>query len=157
MAKLNGRPTIYTEELADRICDLVATSTLCLDEISDLYPEIPSHDTIYKWRHRHKSFSEKYLQAMHSRGNLYAEETVKIARQKLTYTDGEGNERVDAGDVAWRKMNVNLRIWHASKLAPKTYGDKTVVETVSNSENDILKAEIAALRAQLNEKNRKEY
>lgn len=151
-----ARPTIYTPELADRICDLLATDTACLDEICEKYPEIPSHDTIYKWRHRYMSFSEKYLQAMHSRGNLYAEETLKIAREKSTFIDSEGNEKIDPGYVAWQKMNVNLRQWHASKLAPKTYGDKQIIENVT-SENDALKSELAELRAKLAEKSKAEY
>lgn len=134
---MTGRPTLYTEELADRICDLVATDTSCLDEICEKYPELPSHDSIYRWRHRHKSFAEKYLQAMYSRGNLYAEETLKIARERPTYFDSEGNERVDAGAVAWLKMNVGLRQWHASKLAPKTYGDKQQIETTVKHEDKI--------------------
>jgi len=132
-----GRPTIYTPELGDKICDLLASDTACLDEICDRYPELPCQGTIYAWRHRHIDFSKKYLQAMHSRGNLYAEETLKIARERPTYFDQNGNERVDAGAVAWLKMNVSLRQWHASKLAPKTYGDKSTVETTIKHEENI--------------------
>lgn len=135
-----GRPTIYTSELADRICDLLATDTACLDEICAKNPDLPGHDSIYKWRHRHPEFAEKYLHAMHSRSHLYAEETLKIAREKSTYLDAEGNNKIDPGYVAWQKMNVNLRQWHASKLAPKVYGDKTQVEnTVTVKHEDTLK------------------
>lgn len=156
MAKPNGRPSLYTEELADRICDLLATDTACLDEICDKHADLPCSDTIYTWRHKHKSFSEKYLQAMHSRGNLYAEETLKIAREKKTFFDSEGNEKIDPGYVAWQKMNVGLRQWHASKLAPKTYGDKQVIEQTT-TENEQLKAELAELRARLAESSKAEY
>lgn len=151
-----GRPTTYTPELADRICDLLASDTACLDEILDKYPDLPCQDTVYRWRHRHKEFSEKYLQAMHSRGNLYAEETLKIAREKSTFVDSEGNVKIDPGYVAWQKMNVGLRQWHASKLAPKIYGDKQVIENVT-TENDALKVELAELRAKLAEKSKSEY
>lgn len=151
-----GRHSEYTPEMGDRICELVATDTSCLDEILEKNQDLPCSATIYKWRLNHFDFAEKYLQAMHCRGNLYAEETIKIARERVTYIDGEGNTRIDAGDVAWRKMNVNLRQWHASKLAPKTYGDKQVVETVT-SENEELKSELVALRAKLAEQSKSEY
>jgi hypothetical protein len=151
-----GRHSEYTPEIGDRICDLVSTDTSCLDEICAKYPDLPCADTVYTWRHRHSDFAEKYLRAMHSRGNLYAEETIKIAREKPTYFDAEGNERVDAGGVAWLKLNVNLRQWHASKLAPKTFGDKQQVEQVT-TENEQLKAELAELRAKLAEKAKSEY
>jgi hypothetical protein len=118
-----GRPTLYNEELANKICEAVATDTDCLDDICAKHDDFPNPQTIYAWRLKYENFSKKYIQSMHSRGNLYAEETIKIAKQRPTYIDSEGNERVDTGAVAWQKMNVNLRQWHASKLAPKTYGD----------------------------------
>jgi len=151
-----GRPTIYTPELGDKICDLLASDTACLDEICDRYPELPCQGTIYAWRHRHIDFSKKYLQAMHSRGNLYAEETLKIAREKSTFIDAEGNQKIDPGYVAWQKMNVNLRQWHASKLAPKTYGDKQVIEQVT-TENDALKSELAELRLKLDAEAKRDH
>lgn len=151
-----GRPTTYTPELGDRIATLVSTHTNCLDELVELYPDLPCPASIYLWRHKHPEFSEKYLQAMQNRGNLYAEETIKIASQKPTYFDSDGNERVDAGAVAWLKMNVNLRLWHASKLAPKIYGDRKEIDKIQDDHRDI-KAELQALRAQLAEQNKREY
>lgn len=156
MAGPGGRPTTYTIELGDRICDLVSTDTACLDEICEKHADLPHPDSIYTWRHRHPAFSVKYLQAMHSRSHLYAEETLKIAREKSTYIDAEGNSKIDPGYVAWQKMNVNLRQWHASKLAPKVYGDKQIIEQTT-SENEQLKEELRVLRAELGEKSKAEY
>lgn len=151
-----GRPSLYNEELATRICELVATHTDCLDVLIDSNEWMPCSNVIYLWRHRHPFFSQKYLQAMHSRACLYEEETFKIASEKHTYEDEKGNKRFDAGAVAWQKMNVNLRQWHASKLAPKIYGDKQVIEQTT-SENDSLKSDLTLLRSQLDEKNTKDY
>lgn len=151
-----GRPTTYTEELGDYISTIVSTHTNCLDELIQMYPEMPCSSNIYLWRHKHKSFSEKYLQAMQNRGNLYAEETIKIASERPTYIDAEGNERVDTGAVAWLKMNVNLRLWHASKLAPKVYGDRKELDKIQEDHHGI-KAELHELRAQLAEKSKREY
>lgn len=151
-----GRHSEYTSEIGNRICDLVATDTACLDEICAKYPDLPCSDTVYTWRHRHPDFAEKYLQAMQSRSHLYAEETLKIAREKSTFVDAEGNHKIDPGYVAWQKMNVNLRQWHASKLAPKTYGDKQIIEQTT-TENEQLKSELAELRAKLAEKAKSEY
>lgn len=124
-----GRPTIYTPELADEICDALASNTLGLNALCDKYPHFPCADTVRCWRHRYKDFSAKYLQAMQSRAMLYEEETFEIASQKITYFDDKGIEKFDAGAVAWQKMNVNLRQWHASKLAPKVFGDKQQTES----------------------------
>jgi len=151
-----GRPTTYTPELAQRVCDLVASTDEGLDHICASADDLPHPSTVYLWRITHAEFSEKYLQAKQLQGEMFAEGTLRIAREKPVYFDSEGNERVDAGHVAWQKLNVNTRQWHASKLAPKIYGDQKQIDELKNknAEHD---AEIKKLRAELDAKNKKEY
>jgi len=151
-----GRPTIYNEALADKICELVACTDEGLDHICAQHDDLPDASTVYQWRFKYPSFSQKYLQAKQLQGEMFAEGTIKIAKQKATYFDSEGNERVDAGHVAWQKLNVNTRQWHASKLAPKIYGDQKQIEELKNknAEHD---AEIKKLRTELDAQNKKEY
>ena len=82
-----GRPTKYTPEVAEEICDALGTHTLGLNALCDKYPHFPCPDTVRSWRHRHEDFSVKYLQAMQSRAMLYEEETFEIAAEKITYCD----------------------------------------------------------------------
>ena len=151
-----GRPSIYTPELADKICELVATSEHGLDIICDQNPELPNESTIRAWRFTKPDFSTKYTQAKQQQAELYAESTLKIAIEKATYRDAEGNDRVDVGHVAWQKLNINTRQWHASKLAPKIYGDQKRVEELEN-ENARYKEEIAAIRDKLDKTNVSDY
>ena len=150
MAHPGGRPTKYTPELADRICEAVATSDQGLDHVCEQNPEFPVESVIRLWRFKHPEFSTKYLQAKQFQAELYAESTLKIADVKSTFIDGDGNKRIDPGYVAWQKMNVNLRQWHASKLAPKVYGDKKTEE--NNNPLETL-TKIHALVADLNKTN----
>jgi len=151
-----GRPTAYTPELAERICDLVASTDEGLDHICAQQDGLPEPTTIYQWRRKYPDFSQKYLQAKQLQGEMFAEGTIRIAKQKATYFDGEGNERVDPGHVAWQKLNVNTRQWHASKLAPKIYGDQRQIDELK-SQNEQRDAEIRALRVELDAKNKKDY
>jgi deferrochelatase/peroxidase EfeB len=152
----NGRPSIYTPELADRICELISINNCGLDKICDDNPELPNQSTIRAWRFTHQDFSAKYLQAKKNQAELYAEETFQIAAEKPYYTVDKGNTKIDAGYVAWQKLNVNLRQWHASKLAPKIYGDQKQVEDLLEDKNR-LKQELADLKAELDAKNKKDY
>jgi predicted RNase H-like nuclease (RuvC/YqgF family) len=152
----SGRPTTYTDELADKVCDAVASTDEGLDHICAAHDWMPDQSTVYLWRTKHPIFSEKYLKAKALQGEIFAEGTLRIAKQKATYFDGEGNERVDPGHVAWQKLNVNTRQWHASKLAPKIYGDQKQIEELK-SKNESMDSEIRALRAELDAKNRKDY
>ncbi len=148
-----GRPTDYTPELANEICDALASHTLGLNALCDKFPHFPCPDTIRCWRHRHQEFSAKYLQAMQSRAMLYEEETFDIAAEKITYCDDRGIKKFDAGAVAWQKMNVNLRQWHASKMLPKIFGAHKQIEEQSPADTF---NKIQAMVAGLNKTNTSE-
>ena len=151
-----GRPSLYTEELADRICAIVAISDIGTERIIEQNDWMPDETTIRAWRFKYSDFSRKYLQAKQLQAELYAESTIQIAAEKSTYIDSEGNKRIDVGHVAWQKLNVNTRQWHASKLAPKIYGDQKRVEELEG-ENERVKAELRALRDKLDKANIAEY
>ncbi len=131
-----GRPSDFSPELAKKICDTIASSDCGIKKICDAHDWMPSMETVFRWRYENKQFYEQYLQAKQFQAEVYAESTIDIAAEKPTYLDERGNERVDSGHVAWQKLNINTRQWHASKLAPKIYGDKSAAEVVNNTLED---------------------
>ena len=52
-----GRPTLYTEELASRICDLVAERVPVVEICA--MDDMPSKDTLYRWKRQNKEFSDQ--------------------------------------------------------------------------------------------------
>lgn len=151
-----GQPTLYNDKLADLICKAISTSDKGLDHLYKEIPDFPHPSTVYLWVATHPKFSEKYFAARRAQAQVYAESTIDIAQQKATYIDEKGNERVDAGHVSWQKLNVSVRQWHASKLAPKIYGDQKQIEEL-RGENDRVKAELADLRSKLDKVNVSDY
>jgi len=117
--------TDYTDELADRICEAIATSTLGTNKLCKMHDWMPVQDTIYKWRYKHPRFAEKYALAKAKQAELIAEEIVDIADDGIndTYIDAEGNVKVDTDVIARSRLRVDTRKWYASKLAPKIYGE----------------------------------
>lgn len=135
-----GRPSIYTEELADRICELVATSTDGLPKLCAAHDWMPHEDTIKVWRFRNSNFSAKYAEAKRFQAELMAEQVKDIAAEKAYYIDAEGNQRVDSGFIASQRLQADTVKWLASKLAPKIYGDRqTIEQTVTVKHEDALK------------------
>lgn len=120
-----GRPTLYTPELAQRVCDLVATHTIGLSHICKKYPELPCRDTIYEWRWKHKDFSDKYADAKRQQAELMAEEIADIADDGTSdyYEDKDGNLKLDSEHVQRSRLRVDTRKWIACKLLPKVYGE----------------------------------
>ena len=135
-----GRPSIYTDELADLICSRVATHPIGLPKLCAMFDDMPDQETINRWRYERKEFSNKYAQSKVFQAELMAEELIELASSKAYYHDAQGNERVDSGHVASQALLVNTIKWHASKLAPKIYGDKQQTEsTVTVKHEDDLK------------------
>jgi hypothetical protein len=109
-----GRPTVYTPELGDAICALLAEgetlNAICKRD------EIPvSESTVRGWAlNAEHPFSANYARAREVGYHKLADETLDIADAQET----------DPGQVARDRLRVDTRKWLLSKALPKIYGDK---------------------------------
>ena len=129
-----GRPTDYTPELADLICELVASTTCGLQKLCNGHAALPDKVTINRWRHRFPEFRTQYAQAKCEQADLLAEECLDIADDdsgdiKLS---PDGFELCNTEFIARARLRVDTRKWLASKLLPKQYGQKTEEEKPEN-------------------------
>jgi len=135
-----GRQSMYTDELAQAICDKIAVCTDSLKDILASNPEWPCSETIYTWIYKNKQFSEMYARAKRAQAQRMVEELDQIANDKLYYEDDKGNKRVDSGYSQSQRLIADTRKWIACKLIPKVYGDKQQIEqTVTVKHEDALK------------------
>ena len=153
---VDGRPSIYTDELATYICNKVSIDFRGLDVICKEDPIMPDSVTIYAWRRDRDVFSRMYTKAKQFQAEIMIESLRERAAERSYYVDGDGNERVDSGSVASMRLQVDTDKWLAAKLAPRIYGDKQQIETLT-TDNETLKKEIADIRAELDAKNKKDY
>jgi hypothetical protein len=123
-----GRPTKYTQELADSICELTATSSRSLDSICK---EVKiGVRTVLDWLcdDDKKDFAQKYARSKEEQADFLANEILEIAddgRNDLM-TIGFGDKAYEAENkevVNRSKLRVEARKWLAGKLRPKKYGD----------------------------------
>lgn len=122
-----GRPSEYTEEIADRICSAIADG-LNLNRIAS-QDGFPSRECIYKWLRTHKSFSDNYARARESRADSRADRIDEIT------------ERVLSGDLDPHSARVAIDAikWQAGKENPKRYGDRIEQQvTVTTTIEDVL-------------------
>jgi len=107
---VNGRPTIYTKELATDICKRIADGEslkkICSDKV------MPSRSIIHLWLldENKTEFLDNYKTAVNVRTDAMFDELEEIA-------DNEG-------DVQRDRLRVDTRKWYLSKVMPKKYGDK---------------------------------
>jgi hypothetical protein len=126
-----GRPSLYSEALADEICGLIATSTRGLDSIAK---EVGiSADSIYSWMRTQLGFVDKYARARKDQTQLLADQIVELADkdricEKITIKADGSREVVILDQVERTKLQIDSRKWLLSKLDPKKYGERVVNE-----------------------------
>jgi hypothetical protein len=116
--KTTGRPTNYTKEKAQAICEMIENG-MTLVAICQL-PDMPDISTVYDWQDAHPDFAESYARARQ--------------RQADTFAAMVMTEAFNSHDAQIGRLRIDALKWTASKLAPKKYGDKIEVE--SNSQQN---------------------
>jgi terminase small subunit-like protein len=125
-----GRPTKYTKELADEICEAIATSELGLFHLVEKNPHWPQRANIFLWVRRHPYFRDQYYKAKEDQSEVCVEYMQEIVNEPHKRIDREtGDIKID---VPMLKLKLDNMRWHASKLKPKKYGDAKDNETFDN-------------------------
>jgi hypothetical protein len=123
-----GRPTDYTQELADIICEKLAMGkslrTALLEE------NMPGMATVFRWLRENTEFREQYARAKEEGADAMADEILDIADdgsndwETRTNKRGEEYEVVNKEVVMRSRLRIDTRRWLMSKMKPKKYGEK---------------------------------
>lgn len=151
--KAVGRPSSFTQETADVICERIANGeslrSICDDE------GMPSKSTVCKWLNQEPDFSDQYRRAREAQADALFDDILTIA------DDGRNDwmEKVNADgeNIGWQvngeamrrsQLRIDARKWMAGKLKPKKYGEKLDLN-VSGSLETVSEEQIDARIAQL--------
>jgi hypothetical protein len=104
-----GRPTIFSQETADKVCDGLASGLSLRAVCSD--DGMPNEATVRLWSRTNPEFNTQYIRARDEQAQVHAESIVEIS---------------DDLDIPpeHKRLMIDARKWTASKLLPKKYGDK---------------------------------
>ena len=115
-----GRPTDYTKDMADKICEKIANGrslrSICAED------GMPPMKTIYRWLEANEEFRHQYARARDKQADYFAEEIIEIA----------DSAEAESAAVSKAKLQIDARKWAASKTAPKKYGDKQEIDVKSS-------------------------
>ena len=123
-----GRPTDYTEALAEEICLRLAEGeslvSICREE------GMPRRATVFRWLQKYEAFRNQYACAKELMVESFAEEIIAIADDSSqdTITLPNGSQRPNREWIACAKLRVNMRQWLMAKLMPKKYGEPAAEE-----------------------------
>ena len=153
-----GRPSKYSQKVADAICQRLATGetlrSICRD------PAVPQAPTVRNWAMEDRDgFFAQYAQARVLGLDAMADELFDIAddgQNDWMERHGEGNEGyvLNGENVSRSRLRVDTRKWYLSKLAPKRYGEKlevtekTELQDASDEElHEAIRKRIASMKA----------
>lgn len=124
---MTGRPSLFTQELADRICGELGSGrsmrSVCREDWA------PDMSTVFKWLRENEPFSKQYARAKEEAADALADEILDIADDGTNDWVKRETKRgtyIALNDEAVQrsKLRVDARKWIAAKLKPKKYGDK---------------------------------
>jgi hypothetical protein len=124
-----GRPSDYSQETVDRICERIADGeslrSICVDE------DMPDKATVFRWLAAHDSFRDQYSRARETQAETIFDEMLDIADDgsndwmERKNSDGENIGWQENGEAIRRsQLRIAARQWMLGKMAPKKYGDK---------------------------------
>ncbi|MGH8503512.1 MAG: hypothetical protein ACREVE_13770 [Gammaproteobacteria bacterium] len=109
-----GRPSKFTQALADEICNRLIDGE-SLRAICKL-KGMPGMSTVMEWCEKHDDFRSRYARAREAQAEVMDDEIMKIGLSTTTKNAAANRVKFEA-----------LR-WRAAKLAPKKYGDSTTLK-----------------------------
>ncbi len=121
-----GRPSLYTEALAAKICARLAEGetlrSICRDEA------MPDKATVLRWLadEAKADFRDQYAHARDMQADALFDEALEIADDASGdwTVDKDGKKVLDHEHIQRSRFRVDTRKWAAGKMAPKRYGDK---------------------------------
>lgn len=131
-----GRPSSFTQETADAICERLANgeslNAICKDE------GLPAESTVRAWAVDDiEGFAAKYARAREIGYERLADEILHIADTpqigSKTVSKASGLEITEGDMIEHRRLQVDARKWMLAKMLPKKYGDK--IETTLQGPN----------------------
>lgn len=106
-----GRPSDYTEELANEFCRRVAGGRSILSVCADA--DMPSDTTIYRWRQEKPEFRDKVAHARDERLEAYGDRMLALGARVIEEADLDPqrvNAAVNAIDKAARLQSPKQRV-----------------------------------------------
>ena len=147
----SGRPSSFTKETGDLICEYVSSHPYGLQKICAMYDEMPAYDTINKWRRMHPEFGEKYMEARVHQAHLRFDYTIDLLENLPTFTDRDGIERIDGGFMARTRTQVGQINYMNARLVPHLYAEQKPQEDNLSASDTLNK--VKQLVADLNKVN----
>jgi hypothetical protein len=128
--KPRGRPSKYSDGLAEEICGLLAEGQSLVEICRSA--AMPARSMVYRWLAANEGFRDRYARAREAQADRFADEILEIADDaRNDWVERQQGEEtikvVDHEHIQRSRLRVDARKWLMAKLAPKKYGDSVAL------------------------------
>lgn len=124
--KPHGRPSLYSEKIANEICERLShgepLAHICCDS------HMPKVRTVSGWKESHPTFLADFARARDEGFDAIAAECLEIAntqvKGEIRKNTPKGIEVTTEDMLGHRKLQIETRLKLLAKWDPKRYGDK---------------------------------
>jgi|JI10StandDraft_1071094.scaffolds.fasta_scaffold06963_10 hypothetical protein len=120
-----GRPSIFTQEIADAVCARLASGEslrrICLDA------DMPDRTTIWDWRAKFPEFANQYAYSRKAQAEVYFDEVIDISDETVG----------DPSEVQSAKLRADSRKWVLARMDRNLYGEKASLDLGSQPGNPL--------------------
>jgi hypothetical protein len=116
-----GRPSSYTDEIAEDICDGLREGLSLVDVCAD--DKMPDRRTVYRWMDENEAFATRIARAREGQAEYMDHLVLQTARNCTP--ESAPADRVKIAAFQWR----------AAKLKPKAFGDRVTQHVVGKDDD----------------------
>ncbi|MEN2787565.1 hypothetical protein ACFOKI_02905 [Sphingomonas qilianensis] len=144
--------------ICDRLIDGLSLREICRGD------DVPSKKTVCQWLADDETFRLRYAVAREMQADALVDEILEISDDgtndwtQRRGKDGEDVTALDAEHVQRSRLRVDSRKWIAARLAPKKYGDASLLKLgdpdgrkLEGMDNTQMAAWLASLAASINQ------
>jgi len=119
--KILGRPTTYSQDIAVKICRLLAEGN-SLRSICEENDDLPEARTVHYWLvdPSKETFFQQYKRAREIQAEMMYDALIEESEEDVIV----GDDKSDGARVQAQKLKVTTKMWVLSKMLPKKFGDK---------------------------------
>ena len=105
---MQGRPSLYTNEIADEICERIANGETLKQICED--SKYPDRSTIFRWLEKSEYFQDVYARARKHQIQSYVDDIIYTAQN----VDASSHESISA-----TRLQIDTKKWFVTKLVPR--------------------------------------
>ncbi len=134
-----GRPTLYTDDLADMMCQIIRTHHESDEDLCNLYDFFPPYRTFCTWKDTYPHFQQAYKRAKDLQLEVCLDNLQKeLDNESKDFTEFNNRLYANNGRSNRLRCKVGHLQWRAAVVNPEKYGNKKIEDKIDGLKDQVV-------------------